>query len=123
MGDLAYNRFTEAGLQEIAKMMEKNSTLAIVDLRKNSGGDGENSAACEAIQLKCRQNKEKLEKSWEEARKADTEARQAAYLAEFKRNQLAKKKREEEEEAKKKRKTVMTSVMLLCGVFLAMIVF
>ena len=66
---------------------------------------------------------EKLEKSWEEARKADTEARQAAYLAEFKRNQLVKKKREEEEEAKEKRKTMMKLVMMLCGVFLAMITF
>ena len=66
---------------------------------------------------------EKLEKSWEEARKADTEARQATYLAEFKRNQLAKKKREEEEEVKEKRKTMMKLVIMLCGVFLAMITF
>ena len=54
--DITSNHFTEVGLQELAKMMENNSTITSVVLREISGVDEEESAACEAITLKCRQN-------------------------------------------------------------------
>ena len=71
--DLSDHRFTEAGLQELAKMMEKNSTITSVDFTGSGGADEEDStasggedeaesaackdsAAVQAIQLKCRQN-------------------------------------------------------------------